>query len=239
MTRVTLHPAGLGAGGRESTAARAELPMPCRVFCHPRPAVPLPARRGTLPAQKSRTESQRLAARGTWWGSGLLGHAVVHRTARRSGALVFHRQREAMLYLQIHEIEKAAAGLGLRLCPKCRASYQPCVAVKLCWDGQWDGRRNKWRVAHIAPKAYVVDESGVLLDPKYGVRFCDWESGRLVRVAGQSVFVSWLLVRLDEEFVKWLLRCHPELIAKPWTESVLNQLGIDLEAEIAMWLLSQ
>jgi hypothetical protein len=68
MTRVTPYrPAGLGAGGRESTAARAELPMPCRVFCYSRPAVLLPARRGTLPAwQGVLPARQGTTPVGTW-----------------------------------------------------------------------------------------------------------------------------------------------------------------------------
>jgi hypothetical protein len=73
------------------------------------------------------------------------------------------------------------------------------------------------------------------------VRFCDWESGKLTKLEGRSVFFARLplLQGLRDGFEKWLLQCHPELVGQPWTKPVLEQLGIDLEAEIAMWQLSQ
>jgi hypothetical protein len=145
-----------------------------------------------------------------------------------------------MLYLQLPEIERAAAGLGCRLCAKCKTFYRPCAAVMLCWD-EWDRVRYKWRVLHIAPKAYVFEESGKVWDPGYGVRFCDWESGKLVKLERQSVFFTRhpLLQEARAEFVKWMLQRYPELVGQPWTKPVLDRLGIDLEAEIAMWQLSR
>ncbi len=144
-----------------------------------------------------------------------------------------------MLYLRLDELEWKAADLGFRLCTECKTFYQPCVAVMLCWDERWDEWRYKWRVAHIAPYACVWDESGSERAADYGVRFCDWGSGKLVKLAGQSVFFARLPLLPGYGFEKWLLQCHPELVGQPWTKTVLDQLGIDLEAEIAMWQLSQ
>jgi hypothetical protein len=145
-----------------------------------------------------------------------------------------------MLYLPIGEIEWKAADLGFRLCAKCKTFYQPCAAVQLCWD-EWDRVRYKWRVLHIAPKAYVFVESGKVWDSRYGVRFCDWESGKLTKLERCSVFFARhpLLVEARGEFEKWMLQRYPELVGQPWTKPVFDCLGIDLEAEIAMWLLSQ
>jgi len=145
-----------------------------------------------------------------------------------------------MLWLRLYEIGRKAAEFGFRLCPLCKAFYQPCAAVKLCWD-RWDRVRYKGRrVLHIAPKAYVWGESGKVWDPRYGVRFCDWESGKLTKLEGCSVFFArhLLLQEARGEFEKWMLQRYPELVGQPWTKPVLDRMGIDLEAEIAMWQLS-
>jgi hypothetical protein len=146
-----------------------------------------------------------------------------------------------MLYLRLHEIERAAAELRCHLCPECKLLYQPCVAVKLSWDEECDRWWDRRLIVHIVPKAYVLDDGGRVRDPEYGVRFCDWESGKLAKLEGCSVFFARhpLLQEARGEFEKWLLQCHPELVGQPWTKPVLDWLGIDLEAEIAMWQLSQ
>jgi hypothetical protein len=42
----------------------------------------------------------------------------------------------------------------------------------------------------------------------------------------------------DRKFEKFLLKRYPGLSNQPWTKSVMERLGIDLEAEIAMWILA-
>jgi hypothetical protein len=63
----------------------------------------------------------------------------------------------------------------------------------------------------------------------------------LVKLERQSVFFTrhHLLQEARAEFVKWMLQRYPELVGQPWTKPVLDRLGIDLEAEIAMWQLSR
>jgi len=133
----------------------------------------------------------------------------------------------AMLYL-LHELEQVAAQHGYLLCPTCSTLYEPCAVVTL----QWTDRG----VAHILPLVCVFVESWRSVWQGYlQGRLCD--GTKHMPVCG--VFCRKCATLDDREFLTWLLRRYPGLSRKPLMESVLRLLGIDLEAEIAMWRLSQ
>jgi hypothetical protein len=129
------------------------------------------------------------------------------------------------MYLQLRELEQVAARRGFRLCPACSTLYEPCVVVSLQGDQG---------VAHIIPIVCEWFTYPYSVWWKYWERLCDKK--RYPR--HEDIF--WQCDMLgDREFWIFLLKHYPGLSGQPWTKSVLDRLGIDLEAEIAMWQLSQ
>ena len=81
-------------------------------------------------------------------------------------------------------------------------------------------------------------------------RFCDEVPDNLIAVVRSSKMIGAVDIYQvcfqakhglfgDMDFMALLLLKYPELRDRPLFERVLNQLGIDLEAEIAMWQLSE
>ena len=126
-----------------------------------------------------------------------------------------------MQYLQIHELEQMAAQ---PLCAGCAARYEPCAAVWLQTAGG---------VVHVLPVGYGF--KGFAWTLLMSFRFCD---GVLVPTLGAE-FCARYSVLGDMDFMAFLLQKYPELLRQPLVERVLSQLGVDLEAEIVMWQLSQ
>jgi hypothetical protein len=132
-----------------------------------------------------------------------------------------------MRYLQLRELEQVAARRGFRLCPACSTLYEPCAAATLQWTAHG--------VAHILPVVYIWDGSWCCVRRWYlRGRFCDGVEPMPLH----GRFCTWYATLDNGEFLSWLLQRYPGLSRKPLTEPVLNQLGIDLESEIAMWQLA-
>jgi hypothetical protein len=131
-----------------------------------------------------------------------------------------------MRYLQLRELERVAAQHGFRLCPTCATLYEPCVVVHLLGE---EG------VAHIIPLVCGW------FSPPYSVWWGYFEGmlcNRKKHIHHERVF--WKSAELgDRKFWMFLLQRFPGLNYQPWTKPVLDRLGVDLEAEIAMWQLSQ
>jgi len=126
-----------------------------------------------------------------------------------------------------------------RLCPECKERYEPCAAVWLQSAGG---------VVHILPVWYGYD--GVAWRWLMSQRFCDEVPDNLIAVVRSSKMIGAVDIYQvcfqakhglfgDMDFMALLLLKYPELRDRPLFERVLNQLGIDLEAEIAMWQLSE
>jgi len=140
-----------------------------------------------------------------------------------------------MQYLQIHELERIASQ---PLCAECAARYEPCAAVWLQPAGG---------VVHILPVWYGYD--GTAWRWLMSQRFCDGMPGSLIEIIRSSKMVWAVGIHQvcfqakhglfgNMDFMALLLEKYPELRDQPMVERVLNQLGIDLEAEIAMWVLA-
>ena len=131
---------------------------------------------------------------------------------------------------ELRQLMQRKAFEGYVLCEKCIERYTPCAALLL---QNADGR------VHILPVVYKLEQGEVCRShagwvcngrqPKLRVGLFPWESGAAL-VAVHEVFDN-------PEFGKVLLRHYPELEGKPLTEELLEQVGCDLEVEIALWQL--
>jgi len=128
------------------------------------------------------------------------------------------------LFVPLEALERMAAGYNLPLCPECLARYEPAVAVALEEDG---GVLHVWSaVCRITPEGKVV------LD-RYVGRCCGtegtWKRWRCMTVPNGDVVVNYL---------PHLAKRYPEIVGRPLTARLLGELGCDIEAELAMWVLA-
>jgi hypothetical protein len=92
---------------------------------------------------------------------------------------------------------------------------------------------NSGGVVHILPVGYGFN--GFAWTLLMSFRFCD---GVWVPTIGAKFCAQYSALG-DMDFMALLLQKYLELLRQPLVESVLNKLGIDLEAEIALWKLSE
>jgi hypothetical protein len=118
---------------------------------------------------------------------------------------------------------------GFELCEQCVARYVPCMVLVLQYD--------KGRIAHIMPVAHKWDawRGQRCARRSYVGRLCD----RLCPAAWEGKFVAVHAALDRRDFVEALLGSYPELEGKPLTEELLERVGCDLDAELAMWELSR
>jgi hypothetical protein len=118
---------------------------------------------------------------------------------------------------------------GFELCEKCVARYVPCVVLVLQYARD--------RMAHIMPVVHEWDawRGERWARRSYVGRLCDG----LCPAAWEGKFVAVHAALDRRDFVEALLEHYPELAGKPLTEELLEQVGCDLEAELAMWSLSK
>jgi hypothetical protein len=128
------------------------------------------------------------------------------------------------LFVPLERLEGMAARYNLPLCSECRARYEPAVAVALEEDA---GVLHVWSaVCRITP------EGRVLLD-RYVGRCCGtegtWKRWRCMTVPNGDVVVN---------FLPHIARLYP-IAGRPLTAQLLQELGCDIEAELAMWVLAR
>ena len=123
------------------------------------------------------------------------------------------------MFVQWEQVETVLRrGYMGRLCPECKERYEPCVVV---WIAGGD-------LLHLlTPVFFSVDGP-----PYYAFTFCgkSLEYGMLRLVVGSGCIDDW-------RFWRNILRRYPELLHLPLTERVLREVGCDIEAEWALWLL--
>jgi hypothetical protein len=131
------------------------------------------------------------------------------------------------MFISLEHLRKFASVVGgYTLCPECAHRYEPALTVELRGENGENGK-----VMHFAPVPYVFSNADV--SRAYQPSFCKPLPGGLLKwyenppaLGVHSYF-----------FLRDLVRRYPELIDRPLTERVLREVGCDIEAEIAMWLL--
>jgi hypothetical protein len=116
-----------------------------------------------------------------------------------------------------------AARYNLPLCPKCLARYEPAVAVEL---EEADG------VLHVWIAVYKITPDGRVLLDRDGR--CCGRKGTRGKWRCMTVPTSDALVN----YLPQLAKRYPEIVGRPLTERLLQELGCDIEAELAMWVLA-
>jgi len=129
------------------------------------------------------------------------------------------------LFVMLETLEGMAAKYDLPLCSECLARYEPAVAVALEEDA---GVLHVWSAV-----CRIMPEGRVLLD-RYVGRCCGtegtWKRWRCMTVPNGDVVVNYL---------PHLAKLYPEIVGRPLTVRLLQELGCDIEAELAMWSLSK
>ena len=128
------------------------------------------------------------------------------------------------LFVSVEKLAGIAAKYNLPLCSECVARYEPAVAVSL---EEADGVLHVWSaVCRITP------EGRVLLD-RYVGRCCGtegtWKRWRCMTVPNWDVVGNYL---------PHLAKLYPEIVERPLTAGLLQELGCDVEAELAIWTLA-
>jgi hypothetical protein len=110
-------------------------------------------------------------------------------------------------------------GHMVRLCPVCKGRFEPCVAVGIAGVN----------VLHLLPPI-LFTEGGL---PHYVLTFCGRElEYSMLRLLVESKCAD------DRRFWASILQRYPRLLYAPLTESVLREVGCDIETEWALWQLA-
>jgi len=127
------------------------------------------------------------------------------------------------LFVPLEKLEGMAAKYNLPLCSECVARYDPAVSVEL---EEADGVLHVWSAVY-----RITPEGQVLLDRH---RRCCGKEGARGRWRCMTVPTSDALV----EYLPQLAKRYPAIVGRPLTEGLLRELGCDIEAELAMWVLA-
>jgi hypothetical protein len=133
------------------------------------------------------------------------------------------------MFISLEHLRKFAEIVGgYTLCPECARRYEPALTVELRGEKGENGK-----VMHFAPVPHMF--STVEVEKAYQPPFCKPLPRGLPKwyefpppLGGHGYF-----------FLTHLVRYYPALLDRPLTERVLREVGCDVEAELAMWLLAR
>jgi hypothetical protein len=131
------------------------------------------------------------------------------------------------LFVSLETLEGMAAKYNLPLCSECLARYEPAVAVALEEDAGAG-------VLHVWSAVCMITSEGEVRLDRYVGRCCGtegtWKRWRCMTVPNGDVVVN---------FLPHIAKLYPEIVGRPLTARLLQELGCDIEVELAVWSLSK